>query len=112
MGDTAMHVPVDLRTHEVNQLQEMVPDAAQQLRETDVETLVEDAETLERAYDEHLYGLDGPGVASMPADDWRAIVRNLDRADDGLRVWWLRKKLVDRLSDVQRLADTLERVGK
>jgi hypothetical protein len=94
-----MNVPVDLRTHEVQQLQTMVPDAAHHLRETDVDTLVEDAETLNRVYDEHLYGLDGPGMVSMPADDWRAIVRNLDRAGDDLKVWWLRKKLVQRLAD-------------
>jgi hypothetical protein len=104
MGDTAMNVPVNMRTHEVYQLQTMVPDAAHHLRETGVETLVEDAETLNRVYDEHLYGLDGRGTVSMPADDWRAIVRNLDRAGDDLKVWWLRKKLV------QRLAERLEGV--
>jgi hypothetical protein len=99
MGDTAMNVPVDLRTQEVSQLQTMVPDAATKLRETDVESLADEASTLIRVHDEHLRGLQGAGTVSMPADDWRAVVRHLDRGGDGLNAWWLRKKLVDRLSE-------------
>jgi hypothetical protein len=109
MGDTAMNVPVEIRSHELRQLDHMVPQAADELEAvaTDENNLADEANTLYRAYDEHIADMPathsmGDGYLSMPADDWRSIIRHLPRVEDEegkLRVLWLRKKLVGRLRD-------------
>jgi hypothetical protein len=113
MGDTAMNVPVEVRSHELRQLDKMVPKAADRLREVATENndLASEADTLDRAYDEHILDMPathsmGDGYLSMPADDWRAIIRHLPRIEDNVgvtRVWWLRKKLTSRVRE--RLAE-------
>lgn len=106
MGDTALNVPVKMRTHELNQLHEYYPTVEEGLREAE---LAEAADTVSRIYDEHVSGIkpepreadDFAAYVSMPADDWRMTVRyfNRLRSDEGLRVEWLQNKVVDRLED-------------
>lgn len=106
---TSIPVPVKARTHELNQLQSMVPRAADRLQAIDAEAVAERGEELDRIYTEHIQGVEaeypeGPEFAnyvSMPADDWRAVVSGLARLydEEGLRVQWLQNKLVDRLRD-------------
>lgn len=108
MGDTAINVPVRVRSHELCQVHEMVPDVEERLRSIDTESTIERADELNRIYDEHISGVDGEpresdafaAYLSMPADDWRSVVSALARVeDDGLRPQWLQKKLVNRLRD-------------
>jgi hypothetical protein len=37
----------------------------------------------------------------MPADDWRTVVGGVARlrSEEGLRSWWFRKKIVQRLTE-------------
>jgi hypothetical protein len=105
MGDTPINVPVKVRTHELNQVHEMIPQVEEQLRSIGVEATVEQADELERIYAEHIEGIgvepreseEFAAYLSMPADDWRSVVSALARVDDGLRPRWLQKKLVKRL---------------
>lgn len=104
---SAINVPVKVRTHELNQVHEMIPQVEERLRSIGVDATVEQADELERIYDEHISGIDGEpreseefaAYISMPADDWRSVVSALARVDDGLRPRWLQKKLVKRLRD-------------
>lgn len=107
MGDTAINVPVDVRTHELNQLQSWLPAIADELRAADI---TEGAETIERIYDEHVADVGhGPNnsnlYVSMPQEDWRMTMRYLNRArtlgrnGNDLRAHWLQTKLIDRLED-------------
>lgn len=101
MGDTAINIPVECRRTEVRQLKEMVPKAVERL---DAAGKDDDAAALERIHDEHITDLpDGKGTVSMPKDDWTSLVLGLDRVDDGLRPWWLTRKLSTRVQD--RLRD-------
>jgi hypothetical protein len=88
----------------------MVPRAVERLRALDAETFGDDADELERIYAEYIEGVEREFTAddqafaayvSMPADDWRQVVGSLGRLydEEGLRVWWLRKKLVKRLRE-------------
>ena len=109
-----MDVPINVRSHEAEQLQEWTPKVEQTLRSVGRD---DEADTIESIYDEHVSEFetrahsDTPYI-SMDADDWRALVRNLDRIDDDEgknRVWWLRKKLVSRLRDrMEELEDDEE----
>jgi hypothetical protein len=107
--DNDVNVPIKARTHELNQLQEMLP-AARNIIADD-----ETAEEVDRIYREHIDGLT-PDYAdaeystfatyvSMPADDWQRTIRHLNhlRHRERLRVEWLQKKLVRRLRE--RLAE-------
>jgi len=103
MGDTALNVPIRVRTHELEQLHGMVPEAIQQIG-------TDEADELKRVYDEHIGQItaeypEGPQFAayvSMPIDDWRTVISGLNRAryESGRpRVHWLQSKLVGRLED-------------
>lgn len=105
--DTELNVPVEVRSHELEQLHDWTPRIEQRLREVERD---DEADSIERLYDEYIpnymdadkRAYSGTPYISMPADDWRTLVRNLDRIydDEGKnRVWWLRKKLVSRLRD-------------
>lgn len=102
MGDTALNVPVKVRSHELNQLHEFVPDVRDELRKAD---LNDAADKVERIYDEHVSSVryeKNDTYVSMPAEDWKTVVRNigrLSRTSEGTRAWWLQTKLVDRLDD-------------
>lgn len=103
MGDSEINVPVEVRSHELGQLRDWTPTVAANLYDvsTDENGLLEEADTIQRIYDEYINTVEGEYI-SMPADDWRALVANLDRIEDeeGInRVYWLRKKLVTRLRD-------------
>lgn len=106
--DSSIRVPVEIRTHELSQLKSMVPRVVERLRDIDAETFGDDADELERIYTEHIETVEREfteddqtfaAYVSMPADDWRNVVGSLGRLydEEGLRVWWLRKKLVKRL---------------
>lgn len=107
MGDTAMAVPVKVRSHELDQVKSETISVADGLEQAD---LTEAADELYRIYDEHISGVEkeypeGPAFAnylSMPAEDWRLLVRYLNRArrsGGNLRIGWLQNKLVGRLED-------------
>lgn len=106
MGDTAINVPVKVRSHELNQLHEFFPDVRDGLQQAGLD---EAAEAVDRIYDEHVSGVTaavsgGPYAAmvTMPAEDWKTTVRyigRLSQTSEGLRAWWLQKKLVGRLDD-------------
>lgn len=107
MGDTAINVPVEVRSHELTQIHEMVPAARDDLVDADND---DDAETVRRIYDEHIKGVEQSfsedesfaAYLSMPVEDWRMVIRYLNRTtrDEGrIRVHWLQEKLVTRLED-------------
>lgn len=109
-ADSDIRVPIKARTHELNQLQSMLPDVRDGLELADLE---EAAEEVGRIYTEYVEGVEaeypeGPEFAnyvSMPAEDWRLAIRYLNRLrfEEGFRLSWLQNKLVDRLKD--RLAE-------
>jgi hypothetical protein len=111
MGDTALNVPVKVRTHELKQTKTMIPNVADDLEQAGLD---EAAEEVNRIYETHIEGIDahypeGPEFAaylSIPVEDWRLTIRYLNRArrtDGKLRAQWLQSKLVDRVED--RLAE-------
>jgi hypothetical protein len=99
MGDTALNVPVEVRSHELEQLHESVQSVIDNLEDAEMDAAVDE---LSRVYEEHIEGVhkDGEGTVhvSMPAEDWRITIRYLNRArEDSMRVGWLQSKLVDRI---------------
>lgn len=104
MGDTALNLPVKVRTHELEQVQTLLPKIRDELRQADKD---EAADEVHRIYDEHVEGKvpvypDGPEFAnylSMPSEDWRMVIRylNRERDDQPLRIHWLQTKLTDRI---------------
>ena len=104
MGDTAINVPVETRTHEVAQLHEFVPQMCGDLQEVGLD---EAAAEVQRIYDEHISGVTADdredesfaAYTSMPADDWQVLVRHMNRLRSDKRAEWLQMKLVDRLRD-------------
>jgi hypothetical protein len=106
MGDTAINVPIDVRSHELQQVKEMGTSAVERLRSIELD---DEADELSRVVDEHILDMpDDADTLSMPADDWQTLVRHLHRLRDeeGLRVWWLRRKLYDRLQDKQEALES------
>ena len=99
--EEGIRVPIDIRTHELNQAHEFIPRIIERLSQVDVETAQEQADELDRIYADYIEDVEAPYFLSMPADDWRTLVGALARLRDeeGLRVWWFRKKLVDRLQE-------------
>lgn len=105
--EDGIRVPIKVRTHELNQAHEFIPRTVERLSQIDVEAVQEQAEELDRIYTEYVEGVEaeypeGPEFAnyiSMPADEWRTVVSATARLRDeeGLRSWWFRAKLVDRL---------------
>ena len=96
-----MNVPIQLRSHELDQVHEFTTEAINQLKQAELD----DAESqLERIYDEHISGVEWSDTddvyLSMPAEDWRQWMRYLNRVRrDDQRVWWLQNKLVGRLNE-------------
>lgn len=99
MDDTAINIPIDVRSHEQNQLTEFVPKLVTRFMNRQTEQMESKSDELNRVYDEHIEGMDGESYLSMPIDDWRTLISSLSNVDDGLRGWWLQKKLVSRLRD-------------
>jgi len=111
-SDSTINVPVKVRTHELNQAHDFIPRVAERLRAIDADPAQEQADELERIYAERIEGVE-PDYSgntdyiefatylSMPVDEWRTVVGGLARLRDeeGLRVNWLRKKLVQRLTE-------------
>lgn len=93
MEETGINVPINVRTHETQQLQTKVPSVIEDMQDADMDT-----DEIERVYDEHIAGLNGTGTVSMPTDDWQIINTRLARLDN-LHTRWLRKKLVRRLRE-------------
>jgi len=94
MGDTAINIPIEIRSHELTQLVRFVEKLVRRFTNRETE---QKADELRRVYDEHIYGMESASYLSMPIDDWRTLVSSLSYIDDGLRGWWLQTKLVERL---------------
>jgi hypothetical protein len=105
MGDTTMNVPVEVRTHELQQVKTMMADVAADLGQAELDDA---ASEVNRIYETHVEGIEptypeGDEFAaylSMPAEDWRMTVRYLNRAwsEHGkFRTHWLQSKLVSRV---------------
>jgi hypothetical protein len=101
--DSEINVPIKVRTHEIDQLQEMMPEVADRLEAIEHP----DAEDFRSAYEEYVASLEAvyPGApedesfaawASMPAESWRVLIRHTRRWEDS-RQEWLQSKLMDRL---------------
>lgn len=107
--DNSIPMPIKVRTQELNQLQSLVPRVVERLKDVGVEEVTERGDELERIYAEYIDGVEaeypeGPEFAnyiSMPVEDWRSVATAPSRLydEEGLRVQWLQKKLVDRLRD-------------
>jgi len=105
-----MNIPVKVRTHELNQMQTMVPNVIEQLKQAELDDAVAD---MSRIFDSYVRDVevtypqdDFAAYVSMPPEDWRLTVRHLNRArhDEGtIRVQYLQSKLVSRVEE--RLAD-------
>lgn len=94
-----VRVPITLRPLERTQLDSMVPrvvDRLEELERYDEATKVENAEI----------HIDEDTAAAEPLT-WATVVGGLEvlRQEDGLRIWWLRKKLSKRL---QRKMDEMD----
>lgn len=106
MGDTLPDIPLMVRSHEIEQLHEWVPKVVSRLEDIDMEDRAGEVELL---YENHIADTESTqshsvsdGYITMAAGDWRLLVRELRRISDeegAVRTWWLRKKLVQRLSD-------------
>lgn len=96
-----MKLPINLRSNEKRQLDEMIPRAADLFEERE---LGDEAEELREAT---IVEEEETGMYYADVDDWRTIVSSLRvlRKEESLRSWWLRKKLAKRLS---RKMDELE----
>lgn len=99
MGDTAISIPIDVRTHERKQLREFIPKIVSRyaIRATEDNDMESRADELNRVYEEHIEGMGN--ALLMPIDDWRTIISELSEIDDGLRGWWLQRKLIRRLRE-------------
>lgn len=89
-----LSVPIELRSHEREQLNEYLPEAEESYfmgeryeERDDVAVLIE-----------QLSDSSGKHV-SFTVEQWRTCVSALSRVDDGLRPWWLQKKVVNRLNE-------------
>lgn len=93
-ADGDIKVPIDLRTHERAQLTEFteklvdhfdgIDDRADDLREVR-DRIAEQDDTV-----------------FLTADQWSSLLQPMhDRLDEGLRTWWLQRKLLGRLQDRQ-----------
>jgi hypothetical protein len=102
-----MNIPVRVRTHELDQLQTMLPKVHGDLVAAE---RGEDATEIDRIYDEHVRGVEatypeGPQFAayvSMPVDDWQTALKHMTRlyrTEGRPRVNYLQTKLVGRLQD-------------
>lgn len=92
--DNDLRVPIEVRDHEYRQLVEYLPNARDSYLRGDrddeaaaVGTLIDD---LSDSSDEHV---------SFTVEQWQTCVSALSRCDDGLRPWWLQKKVVNRLNE-------------
>lgn len=95
---SGINVPVELRSHEQFQLAEYVPKMEERLRERDLDEQAD-------AVSDFTFTVDATDdvagqYASAPAEDWEKVIQylNILRPQEGLRVWWLRKKLAKRLA--------------
>lgn len=99
-----MKVPIELRSVEQSQLEEFTPRAADRLENKGLDEEaqeVRDAEIIDN----------GDGTYSAETTEWSALIGALRtlRDGEGLRSWWLRKKLAIRLSSaVEEMKDTKE----
>jgi hypothetical protein len=99
-GESSIPIPIDIRSHEVSQLDEFVPQIVERLRDiaTEDNDLGSEADSIESIYDNAAVS---DGMLSMEIDEWRTLLRHLPRLrdDEGLRVWWLQRKMIRRLKD-------------
>lgn len=103
-----MNLPVKVRSNELKQVKKVVTQLIDNLEQAE---LPEAADELSRIYDEHISGVERgfedednafAAYLSMPLDDWRIVIRHLNRArrEEGtIRVQYLQNKLVSRIED-------------
>lgn len=93
-------VDVPLRTQEKQQLDKFVPMAVERLRDLGLGNEADDLDDVTIEIDE-TPTLRTRYVGYAEPDGWRLIVRHLGklRSNEGLQIWWLRKKLAKRVHD-------------
>lgn len=98
-----MDVPIEMRSHEQEQMETFLPEVEETLRERGLHEQADEIGNFTFTLDatDDVAGQ----YASAPAEDWEKVVQylNIIRPNHGLKVWWLRKKLAMRLSE--RLAE-------
>ena len=92
--ESDLTVPIELRSHEREQLNEYLPQAKESYfmgeryaARDDVAVLIEQLSESEGTH------------VSFTVEQWRTCVSALSRCEDGLRPWWLQKKVVNRLNE-------------
>lgn len=93
-----MSIPLELRTQERQQLDEYIPQAIETLRGRGLNDEADDVVGVTLIEEED-------GRVSTTVDQWVSLLSSLRVIDDGLRPWWLRKKLSQRLA---KATDTLD----
>lgn len=88
-----MKVPIELRSHEQAQLDEFVPRAADRLEDKGLDEEAQEVRDVDIIDNQS-------GTYSAEPTEWAAIIGALRtlRDEEGLRSWWLRKKLAQRLA--------------
>lgn len=93
MDTEQIPVPIELRSHERAQLEDFVPRLRERLEDAGRDDLLDtlDGFTLD-AHDEGVFNT---------TEQWRTVIMELHRLkpEEGLRQWWLRRKLFKRLVD-------------
>lgn len=106
-----IRVPLPLRTHEKNQLDEYVPVMIEETRDLGLGETADELESMTLEI-EPAEDIAARHRAFATADEWRKLVSSLQYVSDGLRPKWLRKKLALRLHTVlDELTDTEERAN-
>lgn len=89
-----MRVPLELRSTERTQLDEMIPNAIDRLREVGLDEEADELEDIDILSETN-------GKYYAEATEWASVISALRvlRDQEGLRSWWLRTKLARRLSE-------------
>lgn len=87
-----MRVPIELRSHERSQLDDFIPRAVENLEDIGLDEEAEEVDDVDIIDNED-------GTFSAEAEEWVAIISSLRTIydDEGVRSWWLRKKLAQRV---------------
>jgi hypothetical protein len=105
--DSDLNVPIEIRSHEQQQLESMVPDVIESLERAELDT-----ETIEQAHEklrDPTETFTAPDQSfyrylSLPVDSWQTLIQELERVQgkEGHatnRVHYLRRKLFKRVRD-------------
>jgi aminopeptidase N len=97
------NIPITVRTHEKAQLEDFVPRVEELFRESDLDEQADFLADLELVFEND--------TAYAAPRDWGRLIQHLTRLreEEGLRVWWLQRKLARRLRE--RVDDVSEVFG-